>query len=117
MSTRRIQPCRNQDCSSFWPRSCCQFFSSIKFHSTFPQRPAQVPTLVMLVRIVSIASIAPKKAGSAVFVSSVRIYSHFIRFCTSDKSERATLPQLCQSLPPRVCRVVHNVSPLLGLIR
>src|SRR6266852_3094067 len=42
---------------------------------------------------------------------------HFIRFCTSDKSERATLPQLCQSLPPSVCRVVHNVSPLLGSTR
>src|SRR6266851_4673288 len=70
MSTRRIQPCRNQDCSSFWPRSCCQFFSSIKFHSTFPQRLALVLILAMLARIVSIASTVPKKAGSVVFVSS-----------------------------------------------
>src|SRR5260370_28118376 len=77
MSTRRSQPCRNQDCSSFWPRSCCQFFSSIKFHSTFPQRPAQVPTLVMPARIVSIASTAPRKAGNAAFVSKGFVLQHF----------------------------------------
>jgi hypothetical protein len=34
------------------------------------QRPAQVPTRAMPARIVSIASTAPKKAGSAAFVSS-----------------------------------------------
>jgi len=54
----------------FWLISCCGFFSSAKFRWALPQRPAQVLTLVMHARIVSIASTAPRKAGSAVFVSS-----------------------------------------------
>src|ERR1700694_4105901 len=39
--------------------------------------------------------------------------AYFSLFCTSDRSALATLPQLCQSLPPKVCLVVHNVSPVV----